>query len=296
MKKELKLEQPVGIKRLKILTNQLVNSKIVGGYRSVFKGRGLEFLDYRHYTPNDDAATIDWKASVKSKELLVREFAEERNLNVFFLLDVSSSMIYGSIDKLKIEYAVELIATLSYTILQAGDSISFALFSDKIVRHEPQTIGFKQYYKLIRTMLDTKYYGGNYDINEALKFTMAYLKEFSIVIIVSDFIGLKNDWKHYIRLVGKKFDLIGIMIRDPRDKVLPDYDGKAILGDMHSDRQLIVDINAISGDYTKYVEAREREIKNTFIESKSDFIELTTDKPFVKPVTDLFLRRAKRLR
>jgi len=296
MKKELKLDQSTGIKRLKLLTNRLVNSKIVGGYRSVFKGRGLEFLDYRHYTPDDDASTIDWKASVRSKELLVREFAEERNLNVFFLLDVSSSMIYGSIDKLKIEYAIELVTTLSYTILQAGDSISFAFFADKIVRHEPPTTGFKQYYKLINTLLDTKYYGGNCDINEALKFTMAFLKEFSIVIIVSDFIGLKNDWKHYLMLVGKKFDLIGVMIRDPRDKYLPDYDGHAILGDMHSDKQLIVNVNSISSDYTRYVEAREREIKSVFIESKSDFIELATDKPFLKPVTDLLLRRAKRMR
>ena len=296
MKKELKLNQSIGIKRLKVLTNRLVNSKIVGSYRSVFKGRGLEFMDYRHYTPDDDAAMIDWKASVRSKELLVREFAEERNLNVFFLVDTSSSMIYGSIDKLKIEYAVELVATLSYTILQAGDSISFAFFTDKILRHEPPTTGFKQYYKLINTLVDTKYYGGNCDIAEALKFTMAFLKEFSIVIIVSDFIGLKNDWKHYINLVGKKFDLIGIMIRDPLDKFLPDYDGQVILGDVHSNKQLVVNIDSVRNDYTRYVEAREREIGNVFTDSKSDFIKLTTDKAFIKPITDLFLRRAKRAR
>ena len=127
MKKELNLELSESIKRLKIFTNQIVNTSFVGGYKSVFKGHGMEFEDYREYTPNDDASTIDWKASVRSKQLLVREFVEERNLNVFFLIDASSSMVYGSTDKLKMEYAAEIVATLSYTILQAGDSISFAL-------------------------------------------------------------------------------------------------------------------------------------------------------------------------
>jgi len=133
MKKELKLDLSEGIKRLKILTTQIVNTKFVGGYKSVFKGRGLEFKDYRPYTPDDDASTIDWKASVRANKLFVRDFEEERNLNVFFLVDVSSSMVYGSIDKLKIEYVGELTAALSFVVLNAGDSVGFALFSDRIV-------------------------------------------------------------------------------------------------------------------------------------------------------------------
>lgn len=296
MKEELKLDLNVGIKRLKILTNRLVNTKIVGSYRSVFKGRGLEFLDYRHYTPNDDASRIDWKASVRSKELLVREFADERNLNIFFLIDVGSSMIYSTTDKLKIEYAAELVATLSYTILQAGDSIGFVLFNDKVIKHEIPRTGFKQYYKLIKTLVDPSNYGGNFDLIEVLKFTIAILKEFSIVIIISDFIGLKNDWEHYLKLAGKKYDLIGIMVRDPTDRVLPDYHGQVILGDVYSSRQIMVNVDKVGDSYTKYAEAREKEISNAFIKSGADFLQLVTNEPFVKPLTDMFSKRAKRLR
>lgn len=296
MKKELKLDLSGGIKRLRLITNRLVNTKIIGGYRSVFRGRGLEFFDYRHYTPNDDASTIDWKASVKSKELLVKEFVEERNLNIFFLIDASSSMMYSSVEKLKMEYAAEIVATLSYTILQAGDSISFALFTDKIVMHEPPKSGFKQYYKLIQTLVDPRYYGGSYDLTEALKFTMAFLKEFSIVIIVSDFIGLKNDWKHYLRLTGKKYDLIGIMIHDPNDKELPDYSGQVVLGDVYSNKQIIANIGAIRDEYAAYAEAQEKDIIKAFTDSKADFVHLMTDEPFIKPLTDLFLRRTSKIK
>jgi len=269
MKKELKLDLSKGIKRLKILTNQIVNTGFVGGYKSVFKGHGLEFEDYRAYTSNDDASLIDWKASVRSQQLFIREFVEERNLNVFFLIDVSSSMIYSSIDKLKMEYVGELAASLSFVVLNAGDSIGFALFSDKIVKKVPPTIGFVQYHNLVSTLVDPNHYGGKYDLSEALKFTLTFLKEASVVILISDFIGLKKDWEKYIRMVSSKFDLIGVMIRDPRDKVLPEYNAQVILEDPFSNKQILVRPEDIGEDYKKYVIKQEQKIKNVFFRVRS---------------------------
>lgn len=296
MKRELKIDTSASIKKLKILTSKTVNSQIVGNYRSVFKGHGLEFHDYRPYTPTDDASTIDWKASVRSKKPLVREFIQERNLNVFFLIDVSSSMVYSSIDKLKLEYTAELAATLSYIVLQAGDSIGFAMFNDKIRRYDYPKPGFNQHYKFTKVLVDPQNYGGNYDLVEALKFTMAFLKEFSIVIIISDFIGLKNDWKHYLKLVGKKFDLIGIMICDPIEIELPEYNGQVVFGDAFSEKQMLVNVQSVQESYKKYEESQQKMLNETFVQANADFVKLTTDKPFIRPITDLFLRRASRHR
>ncbi len=296
MKKELKLDLSESIKRLKIMTNQILNTRIVGGYKSVFRGHGLEFEDYRKYTPNDDAATIDWKASVRSKQLLVREFAEERNLNVYFLIDVSSSMVYGSTEKLKMEYAGELVAALSFVVLNVGDSVGFALFNDKIIKNVPPAQGLMQYNDIVKTLVDPKCYGGKYDLIEALKLTLAFLKQASIVIIISDFIGLKNDWEKYIKIVSKKFDLIGIMIKDPRDRILPEYDGQVILEDPFSDKQILVRPEVIGPTYKNYVIKQEQNIKNTFLKADADFIELTTDQSFVKPITSLFTKRMQRMR
>ncbi len=296
MKKGLKLDLSEGIKRLKILTNQIVNTRFVGSYKSVFKGRGLEFEDYRQYTPNDDASTIDWKASVKSKELLVREFVEERNLNVFFLIDVSSSMIYSSTDKLKIEYAGELAAALSFVVLNVGDSVGCALFNDKIVKNMPPAQGLMQYNNLIKTLVSPAYYGGKYDLGEALKFTLAFLKEASIVIVISDFIGLKNNWDRYVKMVAKKFDLIGIMVKDPSDKILPDYNGQVIVEDPFSNKQILVRPEVVGKAYRNYAVRQEQIVQNTFLKAGGDFIELTTTEPFVKPITNLFIKRTKKIK
>jgi len=296
MKKEVKLDLSEGIKRLKILTAQIVNTSIVGGYKSVFKGRGLEFEDYRQYTPNDDASLIDWKASVRSKELFIREFVEERNLNVYFLIDVSSSMVYGSIDKLKMEYAGELAAALSYVVLNAGDSVGFALFNDKIVKNVPPIIGPMQYHNLVTALVNPNHYGGKYNLDEALKFILAFLKQASIVIIISDFIGLKNDWERYIRVVSKKFDLIGIMVKDQNDKILPDYNGQVLLEDPFSDRQILVRPETISEAYKAYALKQEEMVKSAFLDSGADFIGLTTNESFVKPITNLFIKRERKIK
>ena len=95
-------------------------------------------------------------------------------------------------------------------------------------------------------------------------------------------------------MVGKKFDLIGVMIRDPIDKSLPDYNSNVILSDVFSNKQIIVNVDAIREDYAKYAEAKEKEVSDAFIQAGADFIELTTDKHFIEPLTNLFLRRAKK--
>ena len=92
-----------------IFTKMNTLSELSGGYISLLKGKGFEFEGYRAYTLEDDSRDIDWKASLRAQELLVRILVEERNVKVFFLFDVSNSMCFSSVDKLKCEYGAEII-------------------------------------------------------------------------------------------------------------------------------------------------------------------------------------------
>jgi uncharacterized protein (DUF58 family) len=194
------------------------------------------------------------------------------------------------------EYVGEIAAALSFVILNAGDSVGFALFTDEIVKKMPPSQGLIQYHNLTRALVTPRYYGGKYDLNEALKFILAFLKEASIVIIISDFIGLKSGWEKYIKMVSKKFDLISIMVKDPRDKTLPDYNGQVILEDPFSNKQILVRPDVVGEAYRNYVTKQEQMIKNTLLNAGADFIELTTNESFVKPITNLFIKRTKRIR
>ena len=55
-----------------------------GEWSTTFKGHGMEFAGFREYEYGDDASMIDWKASLRSKSTLVKEFEDYKNFNVFF--------------------------------------------------------------------------------------------------------------------------------------------------------------------------------------------------------------------
>ena len=103
-------------------------------YKSVFRGRGLEFESYRLHGDDDDVSLIDWKASLRANEMLAKQYVEERRLNVYFLVDVSNSMLFGSSDKLKAEFTAEFVASLSHLVVGSGDNIGLVMFSDEVVK------------------------------------------------------------------------------------------------------------------------------------------------------------------
>ncbi len=291
MKKTINI--PYAIKQLEIVTKNLVTTKLIGDYKSIFKGRGLEFDSYREYTEQDDSSLIDWKASSRVNKLLVKQFVEERNLDVFFLVDTSSTMLFGSTEKLKIEYATELVASLSYIILRSGDKVGLAIFNNNIVKLLPLQQGNKQFFIISNTLVNQSFYGGPYNISNAIKFLMKYLKKGTMLIIVSDFLGLEDNWQNSIKNAAQKFDVISMMIRDPRDRSLPpNY--KVVLEDPYSDSRIIIDSNKIRQQYQSYVNQEETNIKKSFLNSRADFLLLSTDQSFFEPLLHFFRERQRR--
>ncbi len=293
---ELKLNLKPLIKRLEASTKKGMVGLLTGSYKSTFKGKGLDFEGYRTYNVGDDATMIDWKATLRAQDLLIKVLEDERNVNIIFLVDVSSSMSFASVDKLKNEYAAELIASLSFASIQAGDSVGLIMFTDKIIKSLPPAMGNKQYFMIIKSLSDPKLYEGKFDFVKIIKDLMNYAKRRAIVIIVSDFIGLGNDWEKYLRSASEKFEVVGIMVRDPRDYEMPADIGQIVISDPYSDKEVLIDTAAVKEEYESTVKKQVEHIRETFINSKSDFLELRTDKPFLHEIINFFLMRTKKRR
>jgi uncharacterized protein (DUF58 family) len=107
------------LERLSLVSRRRLAGHGKGDRRSVRKGTSIEFVDYRHYTPGDDPRQVDWNIFRRSGNLYVKQFEEEEVLTAHVLVDVSSSMDWGSPSKG--EYAARLAAALGYIIL-AGAS------------------------------------------------------------------------------------------------------------------------------------------------------------------------------
>ena len=100
---------------------------------------------------------------------------------------------------------------MSFAILQAEDRVGLALFNKGIVKNLPPSSGDKQFYILKKILTNPKNYGGPVNYSRVLTFLMSYLRRGDILIIVSDFIGLKHTWHKHIQMLGRKFDVIGVM-------------------------------------------------------------------------------------
>lgn len=201
-------------------------------------------------------------------------------------------MIFGSTKKLKNVYAAEFIASLAYAMIQAEDSVGIATFNKDIVKFSLPMGGIKQYYNILNIITDLGLYGGEYDVTKSLEFAIRSLTDGTLLIIVSDFIGLEeNKWDELLRVCGEKFQLIGVMIRDPIDKTLPDDKGQVYVSSPTGQKKIIIEPGRIKDVYEAYAKEQEKRVKEIFKESKADFIELTTDKTFVEPIITFFKGR-----
>jgi len=294
--KRINIDLKLAFGALDLTAKDKVTTKYLGQYKSIFKGRGLEFESYRPFTMDDDASMIDRLASERAGSLVVRQYSEERNMDVFFLIDSSNTMILSSQPKLKCEYAAEFVAALAHTIIQSDDNVGFAMFNDKVSIFSEPMKGPTMYSRLVETLSEADLYGGGCNIKNALEFVLGFLKQGSLLILVTDFIGLDNKWEELIRSVAGKFSLIGVMIRDPVDRQIPPGMGQIALADPLTNQNILIDPNVIKPYFDKAVKDYEDAMRHVFKDSGSDFIILQTDEPFVGKVIDLFKQRGSRWR
>jgi len=288
---KLKIKLDLSLSRLDLVVKGMTSTKFLGNYASAFKGTGLEFADYRKYTQGvDDASLIDWKASRRSNDLLVKEFVEERNLEIIFLVDVSNPMLTGSAKKLKAEYIAEMVSSLGYSMLSAGDSVGLILFSNKIVNFIPPKLGLKQFYSLTKNLSDISNYGGYSNIDNAIDFVFKNGLDNALVILISDFIYGLNSVKN-LRLATRKFDFISVLVRDPRDMTLPEGIGEVVVQDPYSGETMLLDPKKVGKPYSRDTKLEVAKIRKVMENSGADFLFLQTDKPYIKEVIKFFKRR-----
>ena len=111
------------VQRIQIVANRSVNDLLAGQYRSVFRGRGMEFDEVREYQPGDDIRTIDWNVTARAGVPFIKRFSEERELTVLFLVDVSASGSFGSGSQSKLEVMIEMTALLMFSALKNNDKV-----------------------------------------------------------------------------------------------------------------------------------------------------------------------------
>lgn len=263
-------------------------------YRLLLRGKGLEFETYRQFTPEDDASSIDWKASARSNSLLVKQYREERNLKVIFLIDVGDNMVFGSTNKLKCEYAAEVAAAFSHLIISSGDRPGFIFFSDEVTEYIKPAGGEKHFNIFVDYVTDIKNYHSFSNLKKALDFTSEYIKkDVESVIILSDFLSFDQETSTSLSLVARKFETTALMIRDPLDNALPEVSSEIVMEDPRTGQQLLVNPKVAKEAYELNVAKQREAIRDSCISNNIDLLELETNQPFVPTLSNFLRSRIK---
>ena len=279
--------------KIRILTNKLIDDQLAGDYHSSFKGQGVEFDEVRPYLAGDDVRTIDWNVTAKTGVPYIKRFAEERELTILFLVDVSGSQGYGSVRRSKMELAAEVTALLALTAIRNQDKIGLVLFSDRIVKYIPPRKGRDSVMRLVREVLaaedDAR---GGTDLEGALKFLNGVQKRRAVVFLVSDFIGVHSD--SLLRAVARRHDLICVPVSDPAESALPDV-GLVELEDPETGELVLADTSSASvrRAFAAKAEAETEELRRFFLRTGVETLPIATDRPYVDAVRALFRRRAR---
>lgn len=294
--KDLRIDLNPGLKKLDIYARRDVLSKTLEGeWSTVFKGRGIEFAGFRNYVYGDDASLIDWRASLRAKETLIREFEDYKNFTVFFLFDISDKMLFSSGEKLKAEFAAEVIYVLADAINRAGDSVGMAMFNDSFVNSVIPNIGSEVLKHMESNIKDPRNYGGGFDLKKALLMSRNLIGNKAVIVIVSDFLGLEKNWHRYVQMMSDNYELIALMIKDPRDRELPKSGGQFMLKDPMSGENIYVDVAKYANQYKELSLKHEQEVEKIFKRSRGDFILLQTNEDdYVKKLVTFFQRRSLR--
>jgi len=253
----------------------------------------MEFSEVREYQYGDDIRNIDWNVTARFGHPYIKIFEEERELTVILMVDLSGSLMFGSVSKTKQRIAAELSAILAFSALKNNDKVGLILFTDKIEKFVPPRKGRMHVLRIIREVLSFEPEGKSTNIRGALEYMNNAIKKKSIAFLISDF--MDEGYEKILRIVGRKHDLIGIVLDDRREKEIPNI-GLVKLADAESGAERWIDTSSKRVRTQMIFDRKERErLRNSiFIKSHLDRMEVTTGSNYIQPLVQFFRRREKR--
>ncbi|MCK4884199.1 MAG: DUF58 domain-containing protein, partial [Candidatus Diapherotrites archaeon] len=248
------------VKKIEINTKKLVDGLIAGNYHSIFKGNGIEFSEIRDYRAGDDVRSIDWKVTARRNHPFIKEFIEERDLSIYFAIDLSASGSFGN-TVAKRRKATEFVASLMFSALKNNDNVGLFMLTDQVEKFIPARKGRKHVLKMISNLVSFKPISKTTDLNNSLAFVSNVIKKRSIVFIVSDFYC--DDFTEPLKFLKTKHDVIAIRISDGREKEIPDI-GLIELEDEETGEQILVDTTdeSFRNNYLKIIKKEDQRISS----------------------------------
>ncbi|MSQ81861.1 MAG: DUF58 domain-containing protein [Myxococcales bacterium] len=175
------------VEQLALLARRMATSGAQAHRRSKKIGSGLEFAEHRDYAAGDEPSQIDWALLARSDQLQIREYEEEEDLSVYFMVDHSLSMAVAPEDTpTLLDRALQLSAALAYISLSNLDRVAVVPFGLGAEPPMRPVRGRGQFFSLLRA-LSAVQPSGKTAIRRALEDFIRYQPRKGLVVLISDF-------------------------------------------------------------------------------------------------------------
>jgi uncharacterized protein (DUF58 family) len=282
------------LRRIEITTNRLATDQLVGSYSSVFKGQGLAFREVRQYQPGDDVRTIDWNVSARMRETYVKVFVEEREMTVMLVVDLSASQGFGTRTMSKFRLAAEVGALCAFSAIRNNDRVGLILSTDEVEKIVPPKKGQKHVMRVVREILGAEPKRKGTDLGIALETLSRVAHRRSVAFLISDFFAQGHE--RALAMAAARHDVIPLMLVDPRDEELPDV-GLAAFEDFETGEAVLLDTGnrEVRDHYASQMNRMRNTSLQLFRKLGLDHCVIRTDRQYVRPLRDLFAKRARRV-
>jgi uncharacterized protein (DUF58 family) len=268
-----------------------------GDYRSLFYGYGVDFANLREYQPGDDIRYIDWNVTARMTTPYIRQYNEDRELTAYFLLDLTPSMDFGTVQSLKRTVLVDFVATLARLLTRHGNRVGAIFYGSRVERTIPAAGGRLQVLRLINDLLDqpAPARAPITNLNPLLLAALQGLRRRSLIFVISDFISAPG-WERTLALLNLRHEVLAIRITDPRETELPDV-GPIIMEDAETGEHLYVDTHdrTFRRRFAEVAAQREAALATAFKRAGVDTLILSTEDDLVRAIVRFAtLRRQRR--
>ena len=271
---------------LELKCRRPVEHLLAGEYRSVFRGRGVEFEDVRPYQVGDDVRTMDWKVTARTGEPHIKRYIEEREQFIYLLVDVSASMLHDAHGR-KRKTMTEVCTLLTLTAVRNHDRIGLILFSDRIEHIVPPGKGRSHAMRIMDVLMHFKPEGRGTDFTEILGRFGHMARKHSIAFVLSDFMA--DSFVQDLQALAFRHDINAINLSEAH-LLNPKVSGLVRMQDSETDAQRIVDLGQ------KGMEASEHRalLKQSMLEAGVHLLNLDVGGDCVEALAGFFHERQRR--
>jgi uncharacterized protein (DUF58 family) len=272
-----------------------LDGMLQGDYRSLFYGFGVDFADLREYQPEDDIRYIDWNVTARMDTPYVRQYHEDRDITAWFLLDMSPSVDFGTLETQveKRTMLIDFVTVLARLLTRHGNRVGAVMFGSRIQHTVPARGGRLQVLRLVNDMLKQPRLSNIQATNlrSFLNGALNSIKRRSLVFVISDFIS-EPGWEKPLSLLARRHEVLAIRLSDPREMELPDV-GMVVMEDAETGEQLFVDTHdrKFRRRFAEAAEKREMELNAAFKHAGVDVLSLSTEADLVREIVRLAKRR-----